>query len=563
MPNEAATPAALPPTVDLRPQREGPRESQRESPRGGQPEGPRESQPEPRGDAGPTDAGSRITRGLRERIGGHRYAMWFDRDRARLAVEGSDLRVEAASPFVADWITRHFAGDLATVATEAIGAGATVSVRVVAATERSSGSETQRRHGRDASEATEPSLPPPPDRRPSVQRGPWTQTPERSPEGAGDRTRDRGGAPGRPVTGPAYRRLADFVVGPSNQLALDAGQRLAAGEEGSPHVLFVHGDCGVGKTHLLQGICERRRALLPRHRIRYTTAEQFTNEYINALRENALEAFRKSLRRLDLLAIDDIHFLSNKTATQAEFLHTMDAIDLSGARIVLASDEHPRQIRKFSRSLVSRFLSGMVVRIDRPDRATRVLLVRRLAAERTLPLQPAVEEFVADRCVGSVREIEGALTRVAAFAALESRAGADERGIGLAVAERALAEEGGRPSGPVRIAEVIDRVCVRTGVEREELLGSQRHRRIVVARGLAAFLARELTNHSFPEIGRALGRDNHSTVHGAVRRIEQMLEARERIECADEALAGEDGTVPLSEIVAQLRHDILHRSNGR
>jgi chromosomal replication initiator protein len=230
----------------------------------------------------------------------------------------------------------------------------------------------------------------------------------------------------------------------------------------------------------------------------------------------------------------------------------------------LASDEHPRQIRKFSRSLVSRFLSGMVVRIDRPDRATRALIVRRLAAERSLLLHPAVEELVADRCVGSVREIEGALTRVAAFAALEGRSGgSDERPIGLAVAERALAEEGGRPSGPVRISEVIDRVCARTGVEREELFGNQRHRRIVVARGLAAFLARELTNHSFPEIGRALGRDNHSTVHGAVRRIEQMLEARERIECADDAVAGEDGKAPLSEIVAHIRHDILHRAGGR
>lgn len=558
MPNEAATPAALPPTVDLRPPREGQRESQPGRP----------------GDAGTTDAGSRITHGLRERIGGHRYAMWFDRDRARLSVEGRLLRVDAISTYVADWITRHFAGELATVAKEAIGADATVSVRVVAAPERPGSGEALRRHGRGEGESADGSIAAPPDRRPGSPRfpaagdhprGEWLPAPEPD---AGERS-GRGpiapppGERGAQRSGPAYRRLADFVAGPSNQLALDAGQRLAAGEESAPHVLFVHGDCGVGKTHLLQGICERRRALLPRHRIRYTTAEQFTNEYINALRENALEAFRKSLRRLDLLAIDDIHFLANKTATQAEFLHTMDAIDLSGARIVLASDEHPRQIRKFSRSLVSRFLSGMVVRIDRPDRTTRVHLVRRLAAERSLPLQPAVEEFVADRCVGSVREIEGALTRVAAFAALEGRSGPDERSIGLAVAERALAEEGGRPSGPVRIAEVIDRVCARTGVEREELFGSQRHRRIVVARGLAAFLARELTNHSFPEIGRALGRDNHSTVHGAVRRIEQMLDARERIECADDAIAGEDGKAPLSEIVAQLRHDILHRSNGR
>ena len=173
-------------------------------------------------------------------------------------------------------------------------------------------------------------------------------------------------------------------------------------------MVFIHGECGVGKTHLLQAACQRHLDLNPSHAVRYTTGEQFTNEFLAAMRAAALDEFRARIRKLDLLAIDDIHFLASKTATQSEFLHTLDAIDFSGARVLLASDEHPRLIKRFSQSLVSRFLSGMVVRIDAPDRSTRLSLIRRLAATRSLPLSPAAEEMIVSRCMGSVRELEGA-----------------------------------------------------------------------------------------------------------------------------------------------------------
>ncbi len=334
-------------------------------------------------------------------------------------MEGGSLLVDLATPYVAEWIGRHFATELADAARRTLGAEATVSLRVAPEVFGRSADEASMTPGSSPAHGSgtvggSSSLAS--DNR-STRRGAPSFDPDRVTLLPPPLRRP--GAEGRRIT---FRKLEEFVSGPSNQLAFDAARRLA---EGAPpeatHLLFVHGDCGVGKTHLLQGICDRRRAVAPRAHVRYTTAEQFTNEYLAALREGSLEGFRKSLRRLDLLAIDDIHFLSNKTATQSEFLHTMDAIDLGGARIVLASDEHPRQIKKFSQALVSRFLSGMVVRIDRPDRQTRISLVRRLARDRGITLQPAAEEIVANRCVGSVREIEGALARLMAFASSPDR----------------------------------------------------------------------------------------------------------------------------------------------
>jgi len=529
--------------------------------------------------------GDQISAQIGARIGARKFDIWFDRQTTRLRVEGGSLQVDLANSYVADWIARHYADDLATVAREALGTDATVSMMIAPQSfgrGRDDGSDgtygcgngagNGNATGDDAGQplsATDDAPGGDPGRHAEDDRRLLRQPPvSRRP--SGDTRR------------PTLRRLDEFVAGPSNQLAYDAARRLAEAAPGAANLLFVHGDCGVGKTHLLQGICERRRALHPRQHVRYTTAEQFTNEYLAALRDGSLEGFRKSLRRLDLLAIDDIHFLSNKTATQSEFLHTMDAIDFGGSRIVLASDEHPRQIRKFSQSLVSRFLSGMVVRVDRPDRQTRLSLVRRLADARGMTLQPGAEEIVANRCVGSVREIEGALSRLAAFASLSDdvtfsagsrtrnhangvagdgsstgQPSSDGMDIGTLLAERAFDDETvNRPSGPIRMTDIVQRVVARLGVERDDVLGSGRHRRVVLARSLAVYLARQLTTQSYPEIARALGRDTHSTAHTAARRIEQMLADGERVETGDPSLAGPDGATPLKELVAQLRHDI-------
>lgn len=473
---------------------------------------------------------------LQAAIGPHRYGLWFDNGSA-LSVRDGAVEVRAANTYVSDWINRHFREALEAVASDAIGCDARVVVSVAevgevarAAADAASRGAERRRRGDAPSDDAAP-----------------------RPAARGGRNGAAAEAPAsRPSRAQSFRRLEDFVVGESNRLAFAASEQFGDGSAEAPSILFIHGECGVGKTHLIQGICRRRLERAPRQVIRYVTAEQFTNEYIASVRAGTLDDFRKRLRRVDLLAIDDIHFFANKTATQAEFLHTIDAIDLTGARIALVSDEHPRHIRRFSQSLVSRFLSGMVVKIERPDRSTRVELVRRLARDRGLDLTTAAEDAVAGRCAGSIREVEGAITRLGALVELDGIRGQ----IGPGTVERLLGDEAALATGaqPIRLGKIVEGVCERLRVSREDLLGSGRHARTVVARGMVAHLARELTTHSYPEIARALGRDTHSAVHTAAKRLRAMIDADERISSGGESVR---------EVVDQLRHDLARAGRER
>ena len=496
-------------------------------------------------------------------IGQHRYDLWFGHG-AELRVEGAALRVVAPTAYVVEWIERHFRAVLDKAVSEALGTDGSWTVAVATgAGERPRGGTADepltRRAGSSGLRDTTPG------ERSSI--GSANEVaPFASPEGTRSRATDGVGTPTLGADDPrrrapsndrasrvaALRRLEDFVVGDSNRLAFAASAQVGDGAAEAPGILFIHGECGVGKTHLIQGLCRRRAERAPRQVIRYVTAEQFTNEYIASVRDGSLDAFRKRLRRVDLLAIDDIHFLANKTATQAEFLHTIDAIDLSGARVALVSDEHPRHIRRFSQALVSRFLSGMVVRVERPDRTTRVELVRRRARERGLDLTGAAEDAVAGRCAGSIREIEGAITRLGALVEIDGLRGQ----IGPGTVERLLGGEQALvgASAPVRLGAIVEAVCEKLRVPREDLLGSGRHARTVVARGLVAHLARELTTHSYPEIARALGRDTHSAVHTAAKRLGQMVTDDARVASGNESVR---------EVVDQLRHDLARQARAK
>lgn len=333
--------------------------------------------------------------------------------------------------------------------------------------------------------------------------------------------------------------LDTFVIGRCNQLAHRAA--LALTQHDRPlgfNIVFVHGECGVGKTHLLQGVAHRFRLENPGARVLYTTGEAFTNAYITAVRGGDINAFRRKHRGLDLLCIDDIHFLSNKTQTQTEFLHTFDAMDLEGARIMLASDEHPGRIKQFSRELVSRFSAGMVVGLDVPDPVTRRRLVASLARRRSLALTEDAISVIAEYCTGSVREIEGALTRIDAVHRLlpEGRAlhgpldGASVR-LALGPAKPQKARR------PMKVEAIAECVAETLGVTMPEMLGKSRHKRVVVARSIAAHLARKLTSRSFPEIAQAMGRPNHSTVVTACKRVEQKIAASEPCDADLEVVA--------------------------
>jgi len=458
--------------------------------------------------------GSGNTRRLHEalirRVGPSRHGLWLV-DNATLAVTDRRLCVHAASRFAAEWIERHFHVHLRTAADEVLGTEAVIDISVAAACAEPPTDIAA------ADESTREALP----------------LHRTSPAPRPAHARSLESRPNAPRAASSHRsmwkRFDDFLVCCGNRMAFDSAVRMAERAADTPHMLFLHGACGVGKTHLCEALCRRFTECTPEARIRCITGEQFTNEFIAAVRDGSIESIRRRQRRHDLLVIDDVHFLGNKNATQSECLHTLDAIAAGGGRVVLASDAHPRAIARCSPALVSRFLAGLVVQVEPLDRTGRIALAKRRLAARGLDLVPTALEALVDRSGTSIRELEGAVLTVCAHqASLGSTAES-----GHVLVARALGHaEPPRSGRPVRLSEIIAAVCVETGLETSELLGAGRHRRVATARGLAALLARELTTCSFPEIAAALGRSSHSAVHAAATKYRTSVEQREQVDVA-------------------------------
>lgn len=444
---------------------------------------------------------------LRDRIGDTKFGMWFRQ--ARFESDDTTLRVVAASRFNAGFIEDHYREVLRRLAAETLGEGADVHIGFESTAAAPGRSEKTIVRRTDAAPASSP------------RSAPQSQ---RASDGIVTRADD------------LRHDLDSFVVGPSNALAFSAARQLADAHPDAARMLFIHGGCGLGKTHILQGLCRAYATSQPEARIAYTTAEQFIQLYVYAVRKNRLGEFRKRIRQYDLLAVDDVHFLANKTGTQTEFLHTFDAIDQSGARLVLASDAHPRSIEVLSEALVSRFLRGMVAKIETPDDTTRRRIIQQLARRGGLNLlEPAIDQ-IARNCRGSVREIEGALLRIRATADL---LGTPINGtpVGQSVLDRVFgAADQTRSAQPIRFSRIVETVCGSTGVERSKLMSKSRHRRVVLARSSAIYLARALTTLSYPELARELGRSNHSTIVTAAKRVEQQIAERKPVPGMDAAL---------------------------
>ena len=494
-----------------------------------------------------SDIGARIASRLADSLGPRRYAMWFDQsaqfDYEDGHADGGTLHVDVPNRFIADGIDRHFHHALRNAANEELGPDVALHVRI--SPERFNGS-------RDATVAADN----------GHDGASEVATPPKSPDRPGD---DALRLPRVQITGAqtqhhstALRRLRhqldSFVVGPSNQLAYAAAQRIADDETDAAHPLFIHGGCGLGKTHLLQGICRRWLEHHPDANVLYTTGEQFTNEYITAVRTNKLERFRKWIRGLDLLAVDDVHFIANKQATQQEFLHSFDQIELCGARVVLASDSHPKLIKQFSEALVSRCVRGMVVPIKPPDARTRTRLVLALAERRNLNLATAAARTLGQQAHGSVREIEGTLTKLQALIAVARQNGQRiEEPIGHTLIHQLTDAEAAQdaPRRPVQFQSVLDAVATELAVSRQQILGRGRHRLVVLARALTVYLTRRLTAMSYPELATALGRSNHSTVITAAQRMQKQIDANDTLTTPPH-LAGE----PVQEVIERLTRQI-------
>ena len=343
----------------------------------------------------------------------------------------------------------------------------------------------------------------------------------------------------------------DFVVGTCNRLACAAAKQISEEDGRMVSPLFIYGACGVGKTHLLQAICKLT-AKTSKGNVRYVTAEQFTNEFIASSRSGEFSRFRNRYRNLDLLAIDDVHFVASKTKTQEELVHTLDAAGLRGARLVLASDEEPRQIRRLNRALANRFVAGMIAEIQRPDRETRTNIIHRLSQVQGIELSNGAVERLASQAIGSIREIQGMVTRLRATASLFEQHESAE--IGVDTVERLLRATP-HTTQPIRIADVIEATSARSGFAVLELRGRSRASNVVLWRSVASYLGRKMTSLSYPELALALGRKNHSTVHAAVRRIDLLLEKPNH-----DIRLGEE-VIDLQEVVDQLVWTIRSRAN--
>ena len=470
------------------------------------------------------DVGARIAERIAKTVGPRRYAIWFDHV-ARFDYRQKDqrLRVAVLNDFYADRIGRQFGADLRQAAAGELGQTVAVDLEVDPQYFATSPLKT-------ASVFSNP---------PSKRRTAVTDELTDEPRQSTDRLR---------------HRLEQLVIGPSNELAYAAAVRLAEDQPDAVHPLFLHGGCGVGKTHLLQGICGQLKQNHPHRRVLYTTGEQFTNAYITAVRTKGLDRFRSWIRGLDLLAMDDVQFIASRTKTQEEFLHSFEHIHLSGARVVLASDTDPRSIKEFSDALSSRCVAGLVVRIDAPDTAMRLKLIDAFAKQRQLRLREGVAEELADRCVRSVREIEGVVTKLHAMATLGQRSSPLEP-VGQLMLRR-LFDNDFRSMARrrlVRFETILQVVSSHHGLSQQEIIGSGRHRVVVLARSILVHLARRLTTMSYTEIALAMGRRKHSTIITADKRLQRQIDQNEPTH-----VPGEPDPIMPARLVEQLHQQILH-----
>jgi len=362
----------------------------------------------------------------------------------------------------------------------------------------------------------------------------------------GDRAPSREGSRMEaPSEAPSHRTLLNprnnfesFVVGSGNQLAHAASIAVANAPGRAYNPLFVFGDTGLGKTHLMHAVAHQVVAINPNARIAYVSTEKFTNEFIHAIRENKLAKFRKYYRNVDALLVDDIHFLSGKESTQEEFFHTFNDLFESGRQIFLASDRPANEIERLENRLISRFQWGLVTDIQPPDFETRVAILRKKAAAMRLELDPNVLDFLAERVSRNVRRMEGALTRIASYDAL-----IDQK-LDLAAVERLLSDLLHEEAATkVTIDRIQKKVSDYYQIRLSELVGRRRTSVIVFPRQVAMYISRTLTSEPLKAIGDAFGGRDHGTVIHACKQVENMME--------------QDGTVKRSVdyLIKQMSHD--------
>ncbi|MGB0333858.1 MAG: chromosomal replication initiator protein DnaA [Opitutales bacterium] len=417
------------------------------------------------------------------------YDMWF-RDLVCTEETDSSLRLTASSEFNAIWIENNFLDIITQQVRSFAGSSMEVSIEVKCQEGDRSGD------GRLAS--------------------------DRVVESQSEIRNNRSPKP----TEPTHRTLINptntfenFVVGSGSQLAHAASIAVANAPGRAYNPLFVYGDTGLGKTHLMHAVAHQMLANNPNARIAYVSTEKFTNEFIHAIRENKLAKFRKYYRNVDALLVDDIHFLSGKESTQEEFFHTFNDLFESGRQIFLASDRPVNEIERLENRLISRFQWGLVTDIQAPDFETRVAILKNKACAMKIELDDEIMDFLAERVSRNVRRMEGALTRIAGYDNLI------DRKLDLNAVERLLSdllhEEA---ASKVTVDQIQRRVADYYKIRFSELVGRRRTSEIVFPRQVAMYICRTLTGDPLKSIGDAFGGRDHGTVIHACKQVEHIME---------------------------------------
>ncbi len=336
--------------------------------------------------------------------------------------------------------------------------------------------------------------------------------------------------PGVPRPAPAQARLnpkytfETFVIGSSNRFAHAAAVAVAEAPAKAYNPLFIYGDSGLGKTHLLHAIGHYAQSLYHGVKVRYVSSEEFTNDFINMIRDGKQDGFRRRYRDVDVLLVDDIQFLENKEGTQEEFFHTFNTLHNASKQIVISSDRAPKRLVTLEDRLRSRFEWGLLTDVQPPELETRIAILRKKAVQEGLNAPPEALEYIASRISTNIRELEGALIRVTAFASL------NRQSVDLQLAEIVLKDLIPEAQGPeITAATIMGQTASYFGLSIDDLCGTSRSRVLVTARQIAMYLCRELTDLSLPKIGQQFGGRDHTTVMHAERKIRSLMAERRSI----------------------------------